>query len=126
MPWNFGRWPTRDQIVDYFDDYVRRQGLRLRLGVRADRIDRDGAGWLISTDTVDVRTSAVVVATGNYNTPSLPPWPGMDGSTVQILHAADYRGPAPFSGQEAGAGGRCETVRTCRKPLLLQGLSASA
>lgn len=50
MPWNFGRWPTRDQMVGYFDDYVRRQGLRLRLGVRADRIDRDGAGWLISTD----------------------------------------------------------------------------
>lgn len=100
IPLSFGRWPTRDQMVEYFDDYVRRQGLRLRLGVRAERIDRDGAGWSITTDDADVRASAVVVALGNHNTPGLPPWPGMDGFTGQLLHAADYRSAEPFGGQE--------------------------
>ena len=39
IPRRYGRWPTRDQMVDYFDDYVRRQALRLALEVDVARID---------------------------------------------------------------------------------------
>jgi len=27
IPRRYGRWPKREDLVDYFDDYVRRQGL---------------------------------------------------------------------------------------------------
>ncbi|MCG5434025.1 NAD(P)/FAD-dependent oxidoreductase [Mycobacterium sp. MYCO198283] len=96
IPLRHGRWPTRDDMVGYFDDYVRRQRLRLRLRVAVRSIDRDGEAWCIDTDGGPVLSSAVVVATGNYRTRQLPGWPGADAFTGTLLHAADYRDRWPF------------------------------
>lgn len=107
IPRRYGRWPRRDDMVDYFDDYVRRQQLRLALGVDVDRIDRSDAGWLLTTDGDTYTADAVVIATGNYHTPAVPPWPGMEGFTGRLLHSADYRNAWPFAGRDVlvvGAG----------------------
>lgn len=107
IPRRHGRWPGRDAMVDYFDDYVRRQGLRLRLGVTVVRLDGDDGRWMVTTEDGHAHARAVVVATGNYHTPAIPPWPGMDGFTGEIVHSADYRNPWPFAGRDvlvAGSG----------------------
>ena len=107
IPRRHGRWPQRDALVGYFDDYVRRQGLRLQLGVPVIRLDREGDRWTVTTDHGSTHAAAVVVATGNYHTPAMPPWPGMEGFTGDILHSADYRNPWPFTGRDvvvAGSG----------------------
>ncbi|OBB58216.1 pyridine nucleotide-disulfide oxidoreductase [Mycobacterium sp. 852013-51886_SCH5428379] len=100
IPRRHGRWPGRDAIVGYLDDYVRRQDLRLQLGVTVVRVDGDDGRWLVTTEDGAVHARAVIVATGNYHTPALPPWPGMDGFTGEILHSADYRNPWPFVGRD--------------------------
>ncbi|MFS0897961.1 flavin-containing monooxygenase [Mycolicibacterium litorale] len=100
IPRKYGRWPKRDDMVDYFDDYVRRQGLRLRLGVTVTRVDRADARWRITTDGDAYCADAVVIATGNYHTPALPAWPGMEGYPGELLHSADYRNPWPFAGRD--------------------------
>src|SRR5882672_7039690 len=45
IPLRHGRWPGRDAMVDYFDDYANRQGIELRLGWEAARIERLDGGW---------------------------------------------------------------------------------
>ncbi len=100
IPRRYGRWPKRDDMVDYFDSYVRRQQLRLGLGVTVTRIDRDDDRWQITTDGESYTADAVVIATGNYHTPALPAWPGMEGYTGELLHSADYRNPWPFAGRD--------------------------
>ncbi|MBO0679972.1 NAD(P)/FAD-dependent oxidoreductase [Mycolicibacterium sp. S2-37] len=100
IPARHGRWPGRDAMVGYFDDYVRRQGLRLQFGVTVVRLDRDDGRWLVTTEDGSAHARAVIVASGNYHTPALPPWPGMDGFTREILHSADYRNPWPFAGRD--------------------------
>ncbi|OBF56206.1 flavin-containing monooxygenase [Mycolicibacterium monacense] len=100
IPRRYGRWPKRDDMVDYFDSYVRRQRIPLSLGVTVTRIDRDGDRWLITTDGDTYTADAVVIATGNYHTPALPAWPGMEGYTGDLLHSADYRNPWPFAGRD--------------------------
>ncbi|MEO3759640.1 NAD(P)/FAD-dependent oxidoreductase [Mycobacterium sp. B14F4] len=107
IPLRYGRWPERDDMVSYFDDYVRHQRLRIRLGVNVVRVDHEGDGWVLSVDGGRLRCAAVVVATGNYHTPTLPAWPGAETFTGDLLHSAHYRNPRPFAGRDVlvvGAG----------------------
>lgn len=107
IPLHYGRWPTRDHMVDYFDDYVRRQKIRLSLGVNVIRVDRELGGWRLVTGDGSISASAVVIATGNYHTPTLPNWPGIETFTGEVLHSEHYRNAEPFAGRDvlvAGAG----------------------
>jgi putative flavoprotein involved in K+ transport len=100
IPREHGRWPGRDALVDYFDDYVRRQRLRVELGATVSRVDRAADGWVVSLGNERRSAAAVVVATGNYHTPVLPAWPGADAFTGELLHAAQYRNPTPFADRD--------------------------
>ncbi len=40
IPLTAGRWPTREDMVRYFDNYVRRQNITLELGCEVNGIDR--------------------------------------------------------------------------------------
>ena len=107
IPRRYGRWPGRDELVSYFDEYVRRQRPRLRLRTNVIRIDREDGGWRLHTGAVPIRCAAVIVAAGNYHTPMLPPWPGAETFAGEVLHAAQYRNPRPFAGRDVlvvGAG----------------------
>jgi len=101
FPRGYGQFPTRDQYVAYLRDYARARGVVVE--VRAIR-PAEG-GWVVDTDAGARLASDVVVATGIFRTPVLPSWPGrFDGD---VVHAADYREPAPYRGRRvvvAGAG----------------------
>lgn len=44
MPRRYGRWPTRDDVVEYLREYRRRLGIEVRTGVEVTRVDQaDGA-----------------------------------------------------------------------------------
>ena len=100
IPSRHGRWPSRDAMLDYFEDYVRRQGLRLRMGTVVTRIDRDAAGWRLDTASGSCTAATVVVAAGNYHTPRMPSWPGAHEFTGELLHSVDYHRADPFIGRD--------------------------
>ena len=94
-------------MVSYFDHYVRRNNIRLALGCEVNRIDRAAGGWLVDTPSGQLRTPAVVLATGKYHTPVIPRWPGLSRFTGEILHSGDFRNAWPFRGRDVlvvGAG----------------------
>jgi putative flavoprotein involved in K+ transport len=96
IPLKAGRWPTKDDMVDYFDSYAQRQHLTLALGCEVNRIDRNGTRWRAGTSRGDVEAPAIVLATGRYRTPAVPPWPGLSQFTGDVLHSADFRNARPF------------------------------
>ncbi|MFJ9179142.1 flavin-containing monooxygenase [Streptomyces sp. NPDC102360] len=110
MPRRFGRWVARDDVVRYLEKYVEHHDLEVVTGVEVTRVERtpDGAGWLLrATGGRELTSAAVVVATGYNHTPHLPDWPGAPSYTGKLLHAGEYRDPAPFTGQDVlvvGAG----------------------
>ena len=107
IPLSAGRWPTKDDMVGYFDRYVRQQNIKLALDCEVNRIDRAGEDWRVRTSQGEIRTPAVVLATGRYRTPGIPPWPGLDQFTGELVHSIDFRNAWPFRGRDVlvvGAG----------------------
>ncbi|MEL5960394.1 NAD(P)/FAD-dependent oxidoreductase [Streptomyces sp. CLV115] len=103
MPRRFGRWVSRDDVVRYLDKYAEHHELEVVTGVEVSRIDRapDGKDWQLTATGGRVLTGrAVVVATGFNHTPRVPDWPGLDTFTGDLVHACDYRNPAPYAGRD--------------------------
>ena len=132
FPREAGRWPDRDALVSYYDAYAREHGLEIRLGTAVERIDRDSDSWLLATSAGPIRAESVVVATGKYNTPVIPDWPGRDGFAGALVHSSAYRNAAPYTGKrvlvvgpgasgfeiatQVAAGGAAETWLSIRTP----------
>ncbi|MEU8503748.1 NAD(P)/FAD-dependent oxidoreductase [Streptomyces brevispora] len=103
MPRRFGRWVSRDNVVRYLERYTEHHKLEVVTGVEVSRVDRapDGTGWrLTATGGRELTGRAVVVATGFNHTPRIPDWSGRDTFTGELVHAADYRNPAPYAGKD--------------------------
>src|SRR5246127_4337589 len=107
IPLNAGRWPTKEDMVRYFDSYVRRQNITLRLGCEVNRVDRVADTWLLDTSSGKIRARAIVLATGRYRTPTIPAWSGLDQFTGKLVHSGDFSNAWPYRGREVlvvGAG----------------------
>jgi cation diffusion facilitator CzcD-associated flavoprotein CzcO len=109
--WNirlwFGRFPqgtpafpTRDQFVRYMESYVAKHDVKVRYGVRVDRIDQVAGGWQLATSAGDLTARQVIVATGHDRTPRLPDWPGRDLFPGRLIHSVQYRNPREFRGAD--------------------------
>jgi putative flavoprotein involved in K+ transport len=101
MPRSFGRWVSRDDVVRYLDKYAEFHALEIVTGVEVSRIEPAGNDWLLhATGGRRLTGRAVVVATGYNHTPHLPDWPGRGTYQGRLLHAGEYRNPAPFAGKD--------------------------
>jgi dimethylaniline monooxygenase (N-oxide forming) len=81
--------PAAEQIHAYLRAYAEHFHLveRIRFGTPARRV---APAWEVDGERFD----AVVVASGRFCKPFLPP--GLDGFTGELLHTFDYPGAAPF------------------------------
>ncbi|MFD5619099.1 flavin-containing monooxygenase [Streptomyces yangpuensis] len=102
------RYPQRDEVVAYLTAYAARLQADIRTGHRVIAVEADGAGYTVELEGGgQLRTRAVVAASGSFGRPHRPDLPGLGAFAGQVLHAADYRSPAPFAGQRVvvvGAG----------------------
>ncbi len=99
FPRSWGQFPTRDQYVAYLHEYAATRRLRVRTGVRVQRVDPAQDGWRLSTTTGPVTARHVVLACGPFHTPRLPAWAEGTDFGGEVLHAAGYRNPAPLAGR---------------------------
>jgi putative flavoprotein involved in K+ transport len=94
--------PPREHVVDYLTRYEQRYGLGVLRPhrVRAvTRLDDDPHGrLLVSAAGLEVAARHVVSATGTWDQPFWPSWPGMRRFGGRQLHARDYRTPDELAG----------------------------
>ncbi|MFG2336212.1 flavin-containing monooxygenase [Streptomyces yangpuensis] len=102
------RYPHRDEVVTYLTAYAARLQADIRTGHRVIAVRADGSGFTVELEGGgQLRSRAVVAASGSFGRPHHPGLPGLEAFAGQVLHAADYRSPAPFAGQRVvvvGAG----------------------
>lgn len=81
--------PRAEQIHDYLRSYAETFGIieRIRFGSRVGAVR---PGWDVDGEPFD----AVIVASGRFHTPVVPP--GLAGFSGEVLHAYDYPGAEYF------------------------------
>ena len=86
---------TRDEVVQFIDDFVVTFDPPLRLGVEAKAVTGTdyGEGFRIETDAGALEASNVVVATGTFQRPKLPRFSQQISPGVTQLHSSLYRNP---------------------------------
>jgi cation diffusion facilitator CzcD-associated flavoprotein CzcO len=107
IPRRYGRWITRDDLIEYFHAYAAHHRLEVRTDTRVEHIAQDGDAWRLDTPAGPIHAQHVVVATGYNGAPYVPDWPGRESFTGELIHSAQYANPAPFRGRDVlvvGAG----------------------
>lgn len=95
--------PSSEVIAEYFDAYEHRFGLRVHRPVEVNAVREGSAGeggrLLVETSEGAYATRALINATGTWDRPFWPRYPGQETFRGRQLHTADYPGPAEFAGQ---------------------------
>jgi putative flavoprotein involved in K+ transport len=87
-------YPSKDDVVMYLQSYVSAFDLPVRLNARVTSLtQRDGA-YVVATADEEFTATQVVIATGPFQVPFVPPVAGDLDETVRQIHSADYRNPA--------------------------------
>ena len=88
-------YPTKDEIADYLESYANHFALPVLVDMRIRRLERTNDGFRAITgtgETIDAR--AVVLATGAYQQPALPPIAQQLSADVLQLSPESYTSPA--------------------------------
>jgi putative flavoprotein involved in K+ transport len=86
-------YPTKDTVADYLNAYAAAFNLPVRLNARVRHLSQTAEGFEIRTQAEVFRARQVVVATGPFQTPFIPPAAQRLDGLVTQLHSAGYRSP---------------------------------
>jgi putative flavoprotein involved in K+ transport len=102
------RYPTRDEVADYLEHFAAGLNVEIQTNTRVETIHQDGREFVVFTDDGQVlRASGIVAASGSFSNPYRPAFTSEADFSGKMLHAADYRTPAPYLGRRVivvGAG----------------------
>lgn len=86
---------TRDEVVNYLEEYAARFNPPIRFGVEVTAIEKneDGNGYLVHTPDRVYEATNVVVAVGTFQYPSIPAFSQNVPEEITQLHSRDYQNP---------------------------------
>ncbi|MGY1672924.1 flavin-containing monooxygenase [Geodermatophilus sp. SYSU D00710] len=88
-----GTYPGKEAVADYLRDYAATFDLPVQLDTRVTGLQRTDTGFELSAADRAYTARQVIVATGPFQTPFVPPLAaGLDESVTQV-HSSGYRGP---------------------------------
>jgi putative flavoprotein involved in K+ transport len=88
-------FPGKDEQADYLEAYARHFELPVRLGSQIERLERQAHGFrAVVLGGAVVEARAVVIASGAFQQPALPPMAGQMAGEVQQFTPREYRCPA--------------------------------
>ena len=132
-------YPGKDAVSSYLSSYAAAFSLPVRLNTRVTHLSKAAEGFKIRIQDDVLQARQVVVATGPFQTPFIPPAAQRLDSSVTHLHSADYRNPQTLpagpvlvvGGGDSGfqiaeelaaAGGRVDLSISTKMPVLPQRL----
>jgi putative flavoprotein involved in K+ transport len=87
------RHPLRDDVVAYLTEYARHHDLPVELNSPVRSIRRAGGTYVLELDDRSYEADRVVVATGPFQVPFVPPVAEDFDRDVVQLHSTEYRSP---------------------------------
>jgi putative flavoprotein involved in K+ transport len=86
-------YPTKDPVADYLQAYAQAFDLPVRLNAHVTSLVQTDGGFEVRTADATYRAQQVVVATGPFQVPFVPPMAAKLDPSVTQVHSADYRNP---------------------------------
>lgn len=93
------RYPSRQQVVDYLEDYAREFNIVPRLNTEARSISKVGNYWTTETNSEQFQSRYIIIATGPFSKPKPIDFKGRETFTGKILHSQEYKTGKEFEGQ---------------------------
>jgi putative flavoprotein involved in K+ transport len=119
IPNHYPTYLSRDEFVAYLDEYARHFGLQVLTGVTVRSIrsgDTTSQRWTVEASEGGAwRAPVVVIATGQYRLPILPPWSGRESYRGRLSHSGTYANATPYRGDRVlvvGAGNSGAEIAT--------------
>ena len=86
-------YPGKDDVADYLQAYAAKFNLPVRLDVKVTSLTMSGGGYVAKAGGEELEARQVVVATGPFQVPFIPPIADALDPGVYQIHSAHYRHP---------------------------------
>jgi len=83
----------REELVRYFEQYVEHFNLPVQYGVKVIAVEQIEGGYSVMTAGKSYQAANVVMATGLYQQPKIPPSSARLPADILQLHSGQYRNP---------------------------------
>lgn len=93
------KYPTRDDVLSYLLQYEERYELPIRRPTIVTSVKREGDHFTVTTNSGEITAEAIVSATGSWERPFIPDYPGQEMFTGVQIHSASYEAPDAFAGK---------------------------
>lgn len=99
MPRSYGRWVGRDDYVAYLERFQSHHRIDVSTGTEMLDLRRGLGGWTVRTTKGELEAQAVVIASGAFDRPVVPGWPGLAEYAGVFQHVASYRNAEAHRGR---------------------------
>ena len=94
------RYPGRQQVVDYLEEYQQWFGINPVFNTEAKLIKKEGDHWITETNNDCFKSKYIIIATGPFGKPKPINFKGMETFPGKIIHSYDYKTGKDFKGQD--------------------------
>jgi putative flavoprotein involved in K+ transport len=84
-------FPTKDEMADYLENYVKHFNLPVRNNVKVDALSREGNKYCINSGEHHFEAEHVIIAMSNYQVPKIPAFAKDINPEIVQMHSFDYR-----------------------------------
>lgn len=99
IPWRHGLLPSGRHYYEHLTRWAAQHPLKIQLSTDVRRVSPHDDGWCAEMDRGTSWYPVIVLASGRFNQPYIPPIAGIDSFAGNVLHARDFRDPAPYVGK---------------------------
>lgn len=93
------RYPSRQQVVDYLEDYQKAFAIKPIFNTEATAIRRENNYWITETTTETFKSKYLIIATGAYGKPKPITFNGIDSFPGTVVHSYGYKTGRDFKGK---------------------------
>jgi len=93
------RYPSRQQVIEYLENYQRDFDIHPIFNNRAESVTRKSDYWVTETSNGIFRSKYLILATGPYSKPKVYSVKGLETFPGDVLHSCRYKTGRDFTGQ---------------------------
>jgi putative flavoprotein involved in K+ transport len=82
---------NREEVVQFIQDYVKIFQPPIYNKVEVTSVDKEGGAYIIKTSTGDFTAQEVVIASGAFNDPLIPPVANKLPEEIKNIHSSEYK-----------------------------------